>query len=56
MGTTYNLSVLHGLISHALNKGEKLFCAFVHFTKAFNYVVHDIVWYKLIKLGVRCKY
>ena len=55
MGTTDNLFVLHGLISHALNKNEKLFCAFVDFTKAFDYVVRDILWYKLIKLGVRGK-
>ena len=55
MGTTDNLFVLHGLISHALNKGEKLFCAFVDFTQAFDYVVGDILWYKLIKLGVRGK-
>ena len=53
MGTVDNLFVLHGLISHTLNKNEKLFCAFVDFTKAFDYVVRDILWYKLIKLGVR---
>ena len=29
-----------------------MFCAFVDFTKAFDYVVRDIVWYKLIKLGI----
>ena len=45
MGTTDNLFVLHGLISHVLNRGEKLFCAFVDFTKAFDYVVRDILWY-----------
>ena len=50
-----NIFVLHGLISHILNKGEKLFCAFVDFTKALDYVVRDILWYKLIKLGVRGK-
>ena len=55
MGTVDNIFVLHGLISHVLNKGEKLFCAFVDFTKAFDYVVRDILWYKLIKLGVRGK-
>ena len=56
MGTVVNIFVLHGLISHILNKGEKLFCAFEDFTKAFDYVVRDILWYKLIKLGVRGKY
>ena len=51
MGTVDNIFVLHGLSSHILNKGEKLFCAFVDFTKAFDYVVRDM----LIKLGVRGK-
>ena len=57
MGSVDNIFVfvLHGLISHILNKGEKLFCAFVDFTKAFHYVVREILWYNLIKLGVRGK-
>ena len=25
------------------------------FTKAFDYVVRDLIWYKLIRLGVRGK-
>ena len=32
-----------------------IYCAFVDFTKAFDYVVHDIIWFKLIRLGVRGK-
>ena len=40
--------VLHGLISHKLNHGTKLCCAFIDFTEAFDYVVHDNLWYKLI--------
>ena len=40
---------------YLLNKGEKLFCAFVDFTKAFDYVDRDVTWYKLIGLGVRGK-
>ena len=55
MSTVDNIFVLHGLISHAINRDKKLFCAFVDFTKAFDYVVHDIIWYKLIRLGVRGK-
>ena len=55
MSTVDNIFVLHGLINHLLDKGEKLFCAFVDFTKAFDYVVHDIIWYKLIRIGVRGK-
>ena len=55
MGTIDNIFVLHGLISHTLSKNKYLFCAFVDFTKAFDYVVRDILWYKLIKMGVRGK-
>ena len=55
MGIIDNIFVLRGLISHTLNKNENLFCAFVDFTKAFDYVVRDILWYKLIKMGVRGK-
>ena len=53
MGTVDNIFVLHGLISHFLNRGKKLYCAFIDFTKAFDYVVREILWFKLIKLGLR---
>ena len=55
MSTVDNTFFLHGIINHLLNKGEKLFCAFVDFTKAFDYLVRGIIWFKLIKLGVRDK-
>ena len=55
MRTVDNVFVLHGIINHLLDKGGKLFCAFVDFTKAFDYVVRDVIWYKLIRLGVRGK-
>ena len=47
MSTVDNIFVLHGLISHILNQGEKLYCAFIDFTKAFDYVVRDNLWYTL---------
>ena len=53
MGTVDNIFVLHSLITHFINNGSKLFCAFVDFSKAFDYVVRDNLWYKLIQLGVR---
>ena len=53
MGTVDNIFVLHGLITHILNKGSKLYCGFVDFTKAFDYVVRENLWMKLIKLGLR---
>ena len=47
--------VLHGLISHMINHGKKFYCAFIDFTKAFDYVVRENLWCKLIKLGLRGK-
>ena len=53
MSTVDNIFVLHGLVSHILNQGKKLYCAFIDFTKAFDYVVRDNLWYKLINIGLR---
>ena len=53
MGTVDNIFVLHGIISHTLNGGKRLYCAFIDFTKAFDYVVRYTLWMKLIKLGIR---
>ena len=53
MSTIDNIFVLNGLITHCINNNEYLYCCFVDFTKAFEYVERDILWYKLIKIGVR---
>ena len=53
MGTVDNIFVLHGLITHMLNTGKKLYCTFIDFTKAFDYVERDNLWHKLITLGIR---
>lgn len=53
MGTVDNIFVLNGLITHCLNENKHLYCCFVDFAKAFDYVDRDILWYKLIKIGVR---
>ena len=55
MGTTDNIFVLQGLITHMLNEGKRLYCGFVDFSKAFDYVNRDIIWYKLIHLGISGK-
>lgn len=55
MGTTDNILALHGIISHYVNNSKRLYCAFVDFSKAFDYVVRDNLWFKLIELGVRGK-
>ena len=50
MSTIDNIFVLKSLISHFLNRNEYLYCIFIDFTKA---VVRDVIWYKLLKIGVR---
>lgn len=55
MCTSDNIFVLHGLITHFLNNNKKLFCSFIDFSKAFDYVVRDILWFKLIQYGIRGK-
>ena len=57
MCTVDNCFVLQSLISHCLNSNIfcKVFAAFVDIKKAFDYVVRDVLWYKLIKSGVRGK-
>ena len=55
MGTVDNIFVLHGLIQHFINKNKKLYCSFIDFTKAFDYLVRDVICYKLLKYGIRGK-
>ena len=55
MSTIDNVFVMHGLLSHILNQGNKLYCAFVDYTKAFDYIVRENLWYKMIKYGLRGK-
>ena len=54
MGTTDNI-FLHGLINHMINNGKKMFCCFVDFSKAFDYIERYTLWTKLIKFGIRGK-
>ena len=53
--TIDNVFVMHGLLSHILNEGNKLNCVFVDYTKAFDYIVRENLWYKMIKYGLRGK-
>ena len=32
-----------------------MYAAFVYFTKSFDYLVRDVIWYKVIKFGIRGK-
>ena len=55
MCTADNIFVLHGLITHFLNSNKRLFCSFIDFSNAFDYVVRDVLWFKLLQFGVRGK-
>ena len=50
--TVDNLFVLHGLITKFLNHGKKLYCAFLDYKKAFDYVERNCLWIKLLNLGI----
>ena len=53
MGTVDNIFILNSLITYMLNQNKQLYCVFVDFTKVFDFVVRDILWYNLLKFGVR---
>ena len=55
MYTADNNYVYHGLTTHLLNNNRQLYCSLIDFSKVFDYVVRDILWFKLIKYGVRGK-
>ena len=54
-GTVDNLFILQQLINNYIEKGEKLYAFFIDFTKAFDYIVRDNLWLKLLSCGVKGK-
>ena len=55
MGTIDSMFVLDNVINWFISNKKKLYCAFLDYSKAFDCVVCDNLWYKLLKLGVRGK-
>ena len=55
MGTVDNIFVLHSLITHYVNEKKKLYSTVIDFKKAFDFVVRDVLWFRLVKSGVRGK-
>jgi len=55
MGTTDISFVLHRLINHFINTDTRLYCAFIDFSKAHDYVKRTSLWLKLIGLRIRGK-
>ena len=54
-GTTDSVFILNQIINQVLENGKKLYAFFVDFSKAFDRVVHDNLWYKLLKNGISGK-
>ena len=52
-GTSDQLSVLNYIVKSCLSRGEKLYCCFVDFEKAFDTVDRDVLWAVLANIGVR---
>jgi hypothetical protein len=49
--TTDNVFILDTLISHQKSVKKPLFLCFVDFTKAFDFINRDLLYYKLLKRG-----
>ena len=47
--------VLYSIVNEYLEQGKKLYTFFIDYSKAFDYIVYDNLWYKLLNLGVRGK-
>ena len=55
--TRDHIFLLHNIIDLIFSKNvrSKLYCTFVDFRKAFDYIIRDNLWYKLLNLGIRGK-
>lgn len=49
------LFVLQGLIQFAYSKGKALFCSFVDYSRPFDSVNYEALWYKLQKSDIISK-
>ena len=52
-GTTDCIFVLHNIVNNLIENGKNLYAFFIDYSKAFDYVVRENLWYKLLKSGVR---
>ena len=53
--TVDNTFILHNIVNVCLNQNQRLYCSFIDFQKAFDYVNRDCLWYKMILKGIRGK-
>ena len=47
--------MLHTIIQNVLHSKAYLYCDFIDYEKAFDTVIHDALWIKLVKTGISCK-
>ena len=53
--TTDCMFILHSIIDNFIQNGNKLYTFFVDYSKAFDYIVRENLWFKLLKIGIRGK-
>ena len=53
--TVDSIFVLNSLLNLALSKSENIYCAFIDFRKAFDYLNRDCLWYKMLHNGISGK-
>jgi hypothetical protein len=53
--TTECVFLLHSIIQNIVNGKLKLYCVFIDYEKAFDTIVRDALWLKLLKVGISCK-
>ena len=54
-GTVDCMYILHNAITSFINNGKPLYAFFVDFSKAFDRVVYENLWLKMLKLGINGK-
>ena len=47
--------ILHSIIQKVLISKSKLYCVFVDYMKAFDTIIYDALWIKLVQSGLSCK-
>ena len=55
ISTVDNTFILHNFVNVCLNQNQRLYCSFIDFRKAFDYVNRDCLWHKMILKGIRGK-
>ena len=53
--TLDHVFTLHAVINMYLNKGKRIYCAFIDYKKAFDFVDRSSLWMKMLSIGVNGK-